>query len=79
MLKEVYLTLENALFNGEETLEWGSQGGAAVSRCEGPPVWAFQMEWLLLLVGLWKRRECVQSGTARKIQISAICFVCSCR
>lgn len=48
-------------------LEWGSQGGAAVSRFEGLPVWAFQMEWLLLLVGLWKWRECVQSGTARKI------------
>lgn len=45
------------LFNGEGRLAWGGgQGGTAVSPCL--TVWAFQMEWLLLLVGLLKWREC---------------------
>lgn len=65
--------------NAGETLAWGSRGGTAVSRFEGLPVWAFQLEWLLLSVGLLKWRECVQSGTAGKIQISAVVFVCSCQ
>lgn len=73
VLKEVYLTLENA-FNGEESLEGGSRGGTGVSRCEGLPVWAFQVEWLLLSDGIWKWRECVQSGTARQIQIFVVCL-----
>lgn len=63
------------LFNAKERLERGSQGGTAVSRFEGRPVWAFQMEELLALVGPLKGRECVQSGTKKNTDFSHVSSV----